>query len=98
MPSITVRLGGVFRQGFSGPFSVSGTLSNIGSPNAPVRRRVRLHAQGTGQLVGEMWSAADGTYAFTALGAGTYFVVAFDHTGQYGGVIETDIVLPAPEA
>lgn len=95
MPSVIVRRNSVYRQAFAGPFGVSGTLSNIGSPNAPVRRRVRLHEQSTGQLVRETWSAAaDGVYAFTGLAAGTYFAVAFDHTGQYGGVIETDVVLP----
>lgn len=75
----------------------AGTTKNTGTPNAPVRRRVRLHDQATGNLVREMWSdAATGAYQFHHLPAGTYFVCAFDHTRLYGGVIETDVVIPAP--
>lgn len=74
-----------------------GTTSNTGTPNTPVRRRVRLHDQRDGRLVREMWSdATNGGYQFRDLPAGTYYVTAFDHTGQYGGVVETDIVVPTP--
>lgn len=72
---------------------VVGTTSNTGTPNTPVRRRVRLHEQRTGRPVREAWSdAATGAYAFLNVRANTYYVMAFDHTGTYGGVIETDIV------
>lgn len=75
----------------------AGTTKNTGTPNVPVRRRVRLHDQTTGRLMREMWSdTATGVYQFTRLPAGTYFVTAFDHTRSYGGVIETDVVLPVP--
>lgn len=87
------------RVGYYGPHSTpTGTTKNTGSPsNLPVRRRLRLHTMATGLLLREMWSdAATGSHQFRNLPAGTYYVVAFDHTLQYSGVIETDVVLPAP--
>lgn len=82
----------------SGPWSTPvGTTKNTGSPNAPVRRRVRLHDHPSGRLVREMWSdPVTGAYQFTGLRAGTYYVTAFDHTGEYNGEIMTDVVLPTP--
>lgn len=81
----------------SGLLQITGTTKVIGSPdNLPVRRRVRLHEQRSGRLVREVWSdSATGAYTFVKLRAGTYYVVAFDHTGAYSGVIETDIT-PEP--
>lgn len=83
-----------------GPYSAPvGSTKNTGTPNTPVRRRVRLHDQPTGSLVREMWSdAATGAYQFTGLRAGTFYVTAFDHTGLYNGEIMTDVVLPTPGA
>lgn len=84
---------------WSGPYQTPvGTLKNTGTPsNLPVRRRVRLHHQPTGAVVREAWSDAQtGAYQFSRLPAGTYYVVAFDHTLQYSGVTETDVVLPVP--
>lgn len=80
-----------------GLLQITGTTKLIGSPtNLPVRRRVRLHDQRSGRVVQEMWSnAATGSYSFKNLRPGTYYVTAFDHTGAYGGVIETDIT-PEP--
>lgn len=82
----------------SGPYSTPvGSTKNTGTPNAPVRRRVRLHDHPSGRLVREMWSdPATGEYQFTGLRAGTYYVTAFDHTGEYNGEIMTDVVLPTP--
>lgn len=56
--------------------------------------------QRTGKLVRETWSDAQtGAYAFEGIAAGTYVVYALDHTGEYGGAIETDITAePMPEA
>lgn len=81
-----------------GLLQIVGTTKVIGDPsNLPVRRRVRLHEQRTGRVVREVWSnAATGEYAFTKLRAGTYYVTAFDHTGAYSGVIETDLVPEVP--
>ena len=86
----------------NGPHSTPvGSTSKVGTPaNTPGSYRVHLHDQPTGRLVRTTWStpASTGQYRFHGLRAGTYYVVAFDHTGQYNGTIETDIVLPAPGA
>lgn len=81
-----------------GPYSTEvGSTKKTGSPLVPVRRRVRLHDQPTGRLLREMWSdPVTGSYQFTSLRAGTYYVTAFDHTGEYNGEIMTDVVLPTP--
>jgi hypothetical protein len=81
-----------------GVLRIVGTTKVIGDPtNLPVRRRVRLHDQRSGRVVREVWSnAATGEYAFSNLRAGTYYVTAFDHTGAYNGVIETDLVPEVP--
>ena len=80
-----------------GAHRITGTVKvEAGAVDTPVHRRVRLHDQPTGAIVRETWSdAATGTYAFEYIRAGTFFVVAFDHTGAFGGVIETDLT-PEP--
>lgn len=81
-----------------GPYHTPvGTTKNTGAPNTPVRRLVRIHDQPTGRLIRDMWSAEGiGEYQFRNLPAGTYYVTAFDHTGEYNGEIMTDVVLPTP--
>lgn len=80
------------RNADGGAFRVAGTASNIGTPNVPVRRRVRLHDQITGRVLREVWSdGTTGAYSFDWIRPGTYYVTGFDHTRQYNGVIETDI-------
>jgi len=97
MPNIHIRGLRTRRAYDAGEFQVAGTtLNEAGAEDTPVRRRVRLHEQLTGRTVADTWSAsATGAYSFPRLAANTYYVTAFDHTGQYGGVIETD-VLPEP--
>ncbi|OGB19436.1 MAG: hypothetical protein A2W72_24275 [Burkholderiales bacterium RIFCSPLOWO2_12_67_14] len=76
-----------------------GSTSKIGTPsNTLGSYRVHIHDQFTGRLQRVGWStpATTGQWQFHGLRASTYYVAAFDHTGQYGGVIETDIVLPTP--
>lgn len=81
--------------GFGGLLRIVGSVKN--TPDMPVRRRVRLHEQRSGRVVREVWSdAVTGAYAFERLAAGTYYVTSFDHTGAYGGVIETDVVPEVP--
>lgn len=67
--------------------------------NIPLRRRVQLYNQRDRRLVRETWSdAVTGDYAFDYIRGGdgsTYFVVGFDHTGQYRGVI-ADNLTPEP--
>jgi hypothetical protein len=75
----------------------TGTTTLLTIDGTPVRRRVRLHDQPTGRIVRETWSdAATGQWRFENIRAGTYYAVAFDHTGAYSGVVETDIVVPTP--
>ena len=79
-----------------GEFQIVGTTKNTGTPPAPVRRRVRLHEQISGRIVRETWSdATTGAYSFTGLRLTTYYVVGFDHTGAFGGVI-ADNLTPEP--
>lgn len=76
-----------------GTHRITGTARNTGTPTTPVHRRVRLHDQLTGRVVLETWSnAGTGAYAFERIRAGTYYVTAFDHTVEFNGVIETDVV------
>ena len=84
----------------AGALRIVGTTKNTGTPELPVRRRVRLHEQAPGRPVADTWSdAATGAYAFNNLAAGTYYVTAFDHTGIYNGVIATSVIpTPMPEA
>ena len=75
-----------------GAFQIVGTTKNTGTPPTPVRRRVRLHEQSSGRLVRETWSdATTGAYSFTGLRLTAYYVVSFDHTGAFGGVIADNL-------
>lgn len=86
----------VYQGEADGNHRITGTAKNTGSPDTPVRRRVRLHDQPTGRPLREVWSdAATGAYSFDNIRHGTFYVTAFDHTGAFGGVIETDIT-PEP--
>lgn len=79
-----------------GRYRITGTTKNTGTPELPVRRRVRLHDQLTGRAFREVWSdATTGAWSFERIRAGTFYVTAFDHTGTYSGVIETDVT-PEP--
>lgn len=83
----------------AGAHSVSGTVSNTGTPNVPVMRRVRLVHQQTGKFIRETWSdSATGAWSFGNIAAGIYSVYSIDHTGAYNGEITTDIVVPTPPA
>jgi hypothetical protein len=85
-------------EGFdSGLGQITGTTKNTGTPPTPVRRRVRLHEQSSGRIVRETWSdATTGAYSFSGLRVTRYYIVGFDHTGLYSGVIETDVAPEVP--
>ena len=79
-----------------GEFQIVGTTKNKATPSdLPVARRVRLHEQSSGRLVRETWSDASGAYSFSGLRLTAYYVVSFDHTGGFGGVI-ADNLTPEP--
>ncbi|HMW55124.1 LamG-like jellyroll fold domain-containing protein [Accumulibacter sp.] len=73
---------------------IDGTTKNVGSPNYPVSRRVRLHRKRDGVLARETWSDAAGDYHFEHVRHDIeYVVTSHDHTGLYNAVI-ADAVTP----
>ena len=74
-----------------GPHDVSGVVTIQGAPTVPASRRVRLHDRLSGRPVRETWSAADGTYLFPKLRAGSWYVIGFDHLGNYNAVVRDQI-------
>lgn len=73
---------------------IVGTTKNIGDPNYPVSRRVRLYRKRDGVMARETWSDAAGNYVFDHLRHDIHYVVtAYDHTGLYNAVI-ADSMLP----
>lgn len=81
-----------------GNYRITGTVSEKSAPtNRPLARKVVLHRTLDGKRVAETWSnAVDGTYTFSYIsGLYTYYVIAFDHEGNYRGVIADNLT---PEA
>lgn len=74
-----------------GAHFVAGSVLIDATPDVPVSRRVRLFDALTGRVIRETWSAADGSYSFTKIRAGTYFVTAHDHALEYNAVIRDRI-------
>lgn len=90
---------GVLRTGdkiHGGAGRIVGTVEEKGSPNAPLRRKVRLHRDVDGTPVRETWSdAKTGAYMFADINpAYTYTVIAYDYTHNYRAVIADGL---APE-
>ena len=78
---------------FSGRYKIEGTVKVSGTPDIPVVRRVRLyHNTMACILARETWSAADGSYEFSGVVIGPWFVTAHDHTGEYNAVIADNIL------
>lgn len=76
-------------QSDGGAYRLSGVVTSSG---APVSRRVRLFAQTSGRMVRETWSSAvTGAYSFDGIRAGTFFVLAHDHTGQFDPEAKADL-------
>jgi hypothetical protein len=81
----------------SGLYEIHGSVKNTGAPNTPVFRRIRLHEQSSSRFIRETWSdPITGAYSFTGLRLTTYYVVSFDHTGTYNGVIKSDVIPELP--
>lgn len=78
---------------WGGKGRIAGSVKEAGTPvDKPVVRRVRLHRKLDGTMLREQWSKPNGTYSFDFLDmAQTYYVVSFDHTGNYNGVIRDTI-------
>lgn len=75
---------------------IVGTTKNVGTPDYPVSRRVRLLRKRDGQMVRETWSDAAGNYAFDHIRRDIeYVVLGHDHTGVYNAEV-ADSLLPDP--
>lgn len=81
---------------FVGRGIISGTVAEKGTPNTPVRRRVRLYQDRDGLFVREVWSdPVTGAYSFEYVDeAMTYTVLSYDHTLNFRAVVADRI---APE-
>lgn len=68
---------------------VAGTVKENGTPNTPVRRKVRLIREKDGLLVQEQWSnASTGAYDFQWVQMNEkYTVLSYDHLGNYRAVV-----------
>lgn len=79
-------------QQYGGAGLIASTVKIKGQPDIPVARRVRLHESRTGNVVRETWSDVAGNYEFRGIDPGNnYYVVGFDHTGSYRGVIADNL-------
>lgn len=82
----------------AGAGRILATVRKQGTPHVPVARRVRLMyhdpvAPGDALPILETWSHPDtGVYEFAGIALGrAYAVAAFDHTGEYNGVIAAPV-------
>lgn len=71
------------------------TTKDKGTPDVPVSERVLLYRQRDGLLMRETWSApVTGIYSFDYIDElETYFVVSFDHDGNFRGAIADNLSL-----
>ncbi len=82
------------RDQWGGQHRVAGDVAITGTPDVPVRRRVRLFDKASGALMREAWSAtADGAYSFDHIRSGEAIVLAEDHTDVFNAVV-SDAVMP----
>ena len=84
---------------------LSGTLKEVGPPEAPVQRLVQLftaeNAHGqlfpTSAAIDWQWSTPAGDWAFSGLDpAKKYNVIAYDHTGMYDPVVKLNLIPTVP--
>lgn len=78
---------------YAGDGIVAGDAVNVGPPEQPVARRIRLLDERDGRIVRETWSDADsGAWAFPRVRRDLkYTVLAYDHTGFYNGWMRTGV-------
>ena len=82
---------------FGGAGRIAGTVKEDGTPDIPVKRRVRLHREQDGMLIREVWShPTTGAYSFDHIDATKkYTVITYDYEHDYRAVIADNIT---PEA
>jgi len=87
-------ISGSFDALYRGDGFIAGTVKEKSLPvDAPVIRKVRLHRERDGLPIYETWSDKLGNYRFDKIDEREiYFVVGFDHTGNYRGVIADKLV------
>lgn len=85
----------VYREGLSGLGRIAGTVKVEGTPDLPVRRRVRLVREIDGLCIAEAWSdAVTGAYEFLGVDPlQTYTILAYDGPRVYV-VAAQDAVVP----
>lgn len=71
-----------------GTLQVAGYVTVAG---VPARRRVRLFEQRSARFLRETWSSADGAYAFEWIADNLYFVLGFDHRGEFDPEAKADL-------
>jgi hypothetical protein len=74
---------------YSGPYQISGTVSVL---TVPASRPVYLLPQDNMQAVRATRSAADGSYSFPLVQAGTWIVLGIDDTAAYRAVAVDRVV------
>ncbi len=89
LPETTLYLGGIYPEGYG---FISGVITEKGTPDHPVRRKVRAHRKLDGQPIATTWSAEDGTYEFRPIPLGEYYIISFDHLDNFNAVIRDSIV------
>jgi hypothetical protein len=77
----------------SGVGRIDGVVQVPGTPNQPVKRRVRLYRQEDGYLVREAWSdSSTGAFSFDYVDEKQlYYICAFDHTNAFVGLIADNL-------
>lgn len=82
---------------YGGRYRIAGTVKIKGTPDAPVKRRVRLLRDRDGIVIREMWSdPATGAYSFDNIdGSEKYTVISYDYTFNFRAVVSDNLT---PEA
>ena len=78
---------------FGGRYRIAGVVDELGAPG---RYRVRLFDRVTMRCLREVWSAADGSYAFNwiAYRDKGYLLIAYDHGDDPVNAAIADFVTP----
>ena len=78
-----------------GPYQITGTVTELGVLGA---YRVTLFDRRSKRCLREIWSGADGSYAFLfiAYRYQGYFVIAYDHGGSPLNAAVADWITPEP--
>lgn len=77
---------------FGGAYKVPGTTAVAGVPDVMVSRLAVLYDQRSRRPVCSQISSAAGVYEFRNVAKGPWFVIAFDHTGEYNAVVADNIL------